>query len=82
MIKDLKRQRNTVVVVEHKKELIQMADYLIKLNSIIHELTSNGATVVVIKHNPKIISQADYIIEMGPKGGENGGYILKEGWLC
>lgn len=52
-----------------------------KLCSIIRELTSKGATVVVIEHNPRIISQADYIIEMGPEGGENGGYILKEGWL-
>ncbi|MDD3168732.1 MAG: ATP-binding cassette domain-containing protein [Eubacteriales bacterium] len=52
-----------------------------KLCSIIRELTSKGATVVVIEHNPRIISQADYIIEMGPEGGDNGGYLLKEGWL-
>lgn len=48
---------------------------------IIRELTSNGATVVVIEHNPRIIGQADYIIELGPVGGENGGFLLKEGWL-
>ena len=52
-----------------------------KLCYIIRELTSKGATVIVIEHNPRIISQADYIIEMGPEGGENGGYILKDGWL-
>ncbi len=52
-----------------------------KLCYIIRELTSKGATVVVIEHNPRIITQADYIIEIGPEGGENGGYILKEGWL-
>jgi len=52
-----------------------------KLCYIIRELTSNGATVVVIEHNPRIIRQADYIIEMGPEGGELGGYVLKEGWL-
>ncbi|GEM_PF-2381076 len=48
---------------------------------IIWELTVKGATVVVIEHNSRIISQADYIIEMGPEGGENGGYLLREGWL-
>ncbi|HOJ77049.1 MAG TPA: hypothetical protein PL158_02980 [Bacillota bacterium] len=35
----------------------------------------------MIEHNSRIISQADYIIEMGPEGGENGGYLLREGWL-
>lgn len=52
-----------------------------RLCHIIHELTSRGATVVAIEHNPRIIRQADYIIEMGPAGGETGGYVLKEGWL-
>lgn len=52
-----------------------------KLCYIIRELTSKGATVVAIEHNPRIIRQADYIIEMGPEGGESGGYVLKEGWL-
>mgnify|MGYP001214733681 CR=1 FL=1 len=51
-----------------------------KLIYIIRELTAKGATVVVIKHNPRIIRQADYIIELGPEGGEKGGYLLKEGW--
>lgn len=52
-----------------------------KLCYIIRELTSRGATVVVIEHNPRIIRQADYIIELGPEGGENGGFLLREGWL-
>lgn len=52
-----------------------------KIFYIIRELTSKGATVVAIEHNPRIIRQADYIIEMGPEGGELGGYVLKEGWL-
>ncbi len=52
-----------------------------KLCHIIRELTSKGATVVAIEHNPRMIRQADYIIEMGPEGGEPGGYVLKEGWL-
>ncbi|QNU66208.1 SAM-dependent methyltransferase [Ruminiclostridium herbifermentans] len=52
-----------------------------KLCYIIRELTSKGATVVIIEHNPRIINQADYIIELGPGGGENGGFLLKEGWI-
>lgn len=52
-----------------------------KLCYIISELTSKGATVIVIEHNPILINQADYLIEMGPEGGELGGYVLREGWL-
>ena len=52
-----------------------------KLICILNELTAKGATVIVIEHNPLLIQQADYIIEMGPEGGELGGYVIKEGWL-
>lgn len=52
-----------------------------KLIYILKELTNNGATVVVIEHNPLLIQEADWIIEMGPEGGELGGYVINEGWL-
>ncbi len=52
-----------------------------KLIYVLKELTSNGATVIVIEHNPLLIQQADWIIEMGPQGGEAGGYVINEGWL-
>ncbi len=52
-----------------------------KLCYIIRELIENGATVVAIEHNPRFIRQSDYLIELGPEGGENGGYLLKEGWM-
>ncbi|KAB3529427.1 ATP-binding cassette domain-containing protein [Alkaliphilus pronyensis] len=52
-----------------------------KLIYILKELTNNGATVIVIEHNPLLIQQADWIIEMGPDGGNLGGYVVNEGWL-
>jgi len=52
-----------------------------KLDYIFSELAAKGATVIVIEHNPLLIKQADYIIEIGPEGGERGGYVLREGWL-
>jgi len=52
-----------------------------KLVYVLKELTNNGATVIVIEHNPLLIQQADWIIEMGPQGGEAGGYVINEGWL-
>jgi len=34
---------------------------------------------VVIEHNLDVIKSADYIIDLGPEGGEEGGYIVAQG---
>jgi len=34
---------------------------------------------VVIEHNLDVIKSADYIIDLGPEGGEQGGYIVAQG---
>lgn len=38
-----------------------------------------GHTVLVIEHNPDVIKYADWLIELGPEGGEKGGYLVYEG---
>jgi excinuclease ABC subunit A len=38
-----------------------------------------GNTVVVIEHNPDVIKVADYVIDLGPEGGDKGGYIVATG---
>ena len=38
-----------------------------------------GNTVFVIEHNVDVLQNADWIIELGPEGGEKGGYIVAEG---
>ena len=48
---------------------------LISLNSLIEI----GHSIVVIEHNPEIIKSADWIIDLGPEGGDKGGYIVYEG---
>jgi excinuclease ABC subunit A len=42
-------------------------------------LVDAGNTVVVIEHNLEVIKTADWIIDLGPEGGDNGGYIVAEG---
>lgn len=48
---------------------------------VIKKLTDKSATVLIIEHNPEVIAQADWIIDLGPEGGEGGGYLLYEGSL-
>jgi excinuclease ABC subunit A len=50
-----------------------------KLLYILKGLVDKGNTVLVIEHNLDIIKNADYIIDLGPDGGEKGGYVIAEG---
>jgi excinuclease ABC subunit A len=46
---------------------------------VLNKLVDRGNTVLVIEHNLEVIKVADYIIDLGPEGGERGGYIIAEG---
>ncbi|HAV39503.1 MAG TPA: excinuclease ABC subunit UvrA [Aquificaceae bacterium] len=50
-----------------------------KLIDILQRLVDKGNTVVVIEHNLDVIKCADWIIDLGPEGGERGGYVVAVG---
>ena len=50
-----------------------------KLLEILHKFVEKKNTVIVIEHNLDVIKSSDWIIDLGPEGGEKGGYILFEG---
>ncbi|MFQ6069023.1 MAG: excinuclease ABC subunit UvrA [Candidatus Aminicenantales bacterium] len=50
-----------------------------KLLVLLSELVNLGNTVVVIEHNLEVIKYSDYIIDLGPEGGEEGGWIVAQG---
>lgn len=50
-----------------------------KLLSSFDALIAQGHTIIVIEHNLDVIRSADWLIELGPEGGEEGGYLLYEG---
>jgi excinuclease ABC subunit A len=51
------------------RKLLEVLNYLVELQN----------TVVVIEHNLDVIKTADYIIDLGPEGGERGGYVVGAG---
>ncbi len=50
-----------------------------KLIKIINKLADAGNTILIIEHNLDLIKTVDHIIDLGPQGGDEGGYIVAEG---
>jgi len=50
-----------------------------KLIIVLKKLVEMGNTVIVIEHNLDVIKNSDYIIDLGPEGGDTGGYVVAEG---
>ncbi len=50
-----------------------------KLMEVLQALVNTGNSVLVIEHNLEVIKTADWVIDMGPNGGDTGGYLVAEG---
>lgn len=51
-------------------------DDISKLLKVLHRLVELGNSVLVIEHNLDVIKTADYVIDVGPGGGNKGGYVV------
>ncbi len=49
------------------------------LLGVLNRLVDMGNTVIVIEHNLDVIKTADHLVDLGPEGGDNGGYIIAQG---
>ncbi len=74
----LKRQQHNLYVFDEPSIGLHLADIKNLLNTI-NKLIDAGNSVIVIEHNLDIIKMADYVIDLGPEGGNEGGYIVAEG---
>jgi excinuclease ABC subunit A len=50
-----------------------------KLLKSINALVDHGHSVILVEHNQEVIKSSDWIIDLGPEGGEDGGYVVFEG---
>jgi len=50
-----------------------------KLIDVLQHLVDKGNTIVVIEHNLDVIKSADWLIDLGPEGGDAGGYLVASG---
>ena len=54
-------------------------DDIKRLLAVLQRLVDTGNTVLVIEHDLDVVKSADWLIDLGPEGGEAGGYIVATG---
>ena len=68
----------TIYILDEPTTGLHAAD-VHKLIEVLNQLVEADNTVLVIEHNLDVIKSADYIIDLGPEGGDEGGYVVAMG---
>lgn len=73
-----KRSGNVLYVLDEPTTGLSLYDTA-KLIGLLDELVKKGNSVIVVEHDPDLLKGCDWIIELGPSGGEDGGYLIASG---
>src|SRR6266852_2016002 len=73
------RRRNRMLYIFDEPTTGLHFDDVSKLLSAFRRLIEAGGSILVIEHNLEVIKTADWVIDLGPEGGERGGYVVRDG---
>jgi excinuclease ABC subunit A len=73
-----RRKRHVLYIFDEPTTGLHFDD-VSKLLSAFRRLIDAGGSIVVIEHNLEVIKTADWVIDLGPEGGERGGYVVGAG---
>ncbi|NLC33405.1 MAG: excinuclease ABC subunit UvrA [Clostridiales bacterium] len=68
----------TLILLDEPTTGLHMDD-VGRLIRVLQQLTDAGNSILVIEHNLDVLKTADYIIDLGPEGGDGGGYVVAKG---
>ena len=70
--------RNTLFIFDEPTTGLHFDD-IAKLLGAFRRLLEAGNSVLIIEHNLDVLKTADWILDLGPEGGNAGGYVVAAG---
>lgn len=73
-----KRDSDTLYILDEPTTGLHSHD-TVKLLGVLERLIAKGNSIIIIEHNLDVLKTVDYLIDLGPDGGDKGGYIVAFG---